>query len=64
MAKKYENCWLAKWVVEDRRPEWIDVAAILYTSYSRIANPKSRTILKRDKARAFDNLMRANIANP
>ena len=64
MAKKYENCWSAKWVVEDRRPEWIDVAAVLYASYSRIANPKSRTIPKRDKARALDNLTRANIADP
>ena len=61
---KYHNCWSAKWIVEKRAPEWISVDGVVYATWSKIMDPKSRTIPKKSMECALANLERANLVDP
>ena len=64
LALKYLNCWSAKWVVEKRAPEWITIDTVVYATWSKIMDPRSRTIPKKAMECALVNLERANLVDP
>ena len=63
LALKYRNCWSAKWVVEKRAPEWVSVDAVVFASWSKIMDPRTRTIPKKAMECASANLERANLVD-
>ena len=64
LALIYRDCWSAKWVVEKRAPEWVTVDSVVYATWSKIMDPKSRTIPKKAMECALANLERANLVDP
>jgi hypothetical protein len=64
VALKYRNCWTGKWVKEERRPEFVNVSAVLYAKWSKLIDPKTKTIPKVDRERALENLNEANVVDP
>ena len=64
LALKYCNCWFAKWVVEKRASEWVTVDIVVYATWSKIMDPRSRTIPKKAMECALANLERANLVDP
>ena len=64
LALKYHNCWSGKWIVEKRAPEWISDDAMVYATWSKIMDPRSRTIPKKAMECALANLERANLVDP
>ena len=64
LALIYRDCWSAKWVVEKRAPEWVTVDSVVYATWSKIMDPKSRTIPKKAMECALENLERANLVDP
>ena len=64
LALIYRDCWSAKWVVEKRAPEWITVDSVVYATWSKIMDPRSRTIPKKAMECALANLERANLVDP
>jgi hypothetical protein len=61
---KYKDCWTGIWIRKDRKPTMIHVDTVLFASYSKIQNPKTRRIPKRDWAMSSINLTRANAVEP
>jgi hypothetical protein len=45
-------------------PKWISVDSALFATWSKIANPKTRTIPQASKEAALENLNKANEVNP
>jgi hypothetical protein len=64
LASKYRNCWSAKWVKEERLPEWVSMSAVVYAKFSKIVDPKTRTIPQLVKERALVSLERASMEDP
>ena len=64
LALIYRNCWSATWVVEKHAPEWVTIDAMVYATWSKIMDPKSRTISKKAMECALANLDRANLVDP
>ena len=64
LALVYHDCWSTKWVVEKRAPEWVTVDSVVYTTWSKIMDPRSRTIPKKAMECALANLDRANLVDP
>jgi hypothetical protein len=64
VALKYRNCWTKKWVKEERRLEFVNVFAVLYAKWSKLIDPKTKTIPKVDRERALENLNEANVVDP
>ena len=64
LALKYRNCWSRKWVVEKRALEWISVDVVVYATWSKIMDSRSRTIPKKAMECALANLERANLVDP
>ena len=64
LALIYRDCWSAKWVVEKRAPEWVTVDSVVYAMWSKIMDPRSRTIPKKAMECALANLERANLVDP
>ena len=64
LALIYRDCWSAKWVVEKRAPEWVTVDSVVYATWSKIMDPRSRTIPKKVMECALANLERANLVDP
>ncbi len=61
---RYRNCWYGKWVVENSPPTWLDATCVVYSNWSKIVDPKSRTIPKKSREAALVNLNRANEVDP
>ena len=61
---RYRNCWYGKWVIENSPPTWVDASTIVYGTWSRRVNPKSKTISKRYREAAMENLNRSNEIDP
>ena len=57
---RYRNCWYGKWVIENSPPTWVDSSAVVYTTWSKRVNPKSRTISRSCREATLVNLNRAN----
>ena len=64
LTLKYHNCWSAKWVVEKCVPEWVTVDVMVYATWSKIMDPRSRIIPKKAMECALANLGRANLVDP
>ena len=64
LALIYRDCWSAKWVVEKRAPEWVTVDSMVCKTWSKIMDPRSRTIPKKAMECALANLERANLVDP
>ena len=64
LALVYRDCWSAKWIVEKRAPEWVTVDSVVYAMWSKIMDPRSRTIPKKAMECALANLERANLVDP
>ena len=64
LALIYCDCWSAKWVVEKRAPEWVTVDLVVYATWSKIMDLRSRTIPKKAMECALANLERANLVDP
>ena len=64
LALVYHDCLSTKWVVEKRAPEWVTVDSVVYTTWSKIMDPRSRTIPKKAMECALANLDRANLVDP
>lgn len=62
--KKYEDCWSKIWVPENREPELVSSGAVLFASFSKKEDPKTRRISANDRAMAEENLNRANVEDP
>ena len=60
----YRDCWSAKWVVEKHAPELVTVDSVVYATWSKIMDPRSRTIPKKAMECALANLERANLVDP
>ena len=63
-ALKYRNCWSAKLVVKKRALEWVTVDAVIYTTWLKIMDLRSRIIPKKAMECALANLERANLVDP
>ena len=50
--------------VEKRAPEWVTVDSVVYATWSKIMDPRSRTIPKKAMECALANLERANLVDP
>ena len=57
LALKYRNYWSTKWVVEKHAPEWVIVDVVVYATWSKIMDPRSRTIPKKTMEYALANLI-------
>ena len=64
LALQYLNCWFAEWIVENHAPEWVNVDAVIYATWSKIMDPRSRTISNNAMECALTNLERANLVDP
>ena len=64
LALIYRDCWSTKWVVEKRAPEWVTVDSVVYATWSKIMDLRSRTIPKKAMECALANLERANLVDP
>ena len=64
MELRYRNCWYGKWVIENTPPTWVDASAVVYATWSKRVNPKSRTIPRSCREVALVNLNRANEIDP
>ena len=64
LAQKYKDCWSNIWIMENPHSDMIHFDFVLYASYSKIQNPKSRRISKQDQVMAFANLVLANVWDP
>ena len=64
LALIYRDCWSAKWVVEKRALEWVTVDSVVYATWSKIMDSRSRTIPKKAMECALANLERANLVDP
>ena len=64
LALKYRNCWSTQWIVEKRAQEWVTVNAVVYATWSKIMDPRSKTIPKKAMECALANLERANLVDP
>jgi hypothetical protein len=64
MKLRYQNCWYGKWVVENTPPAWVDASSVVYATWSKKVNPKSRTIPRKSREAALANLNRANEVDP
>ena len=64
LALKYRNCWSTKCVVEKSTLEWVIVDTVVYATWSKIMDPRSRTIPKKAMECALANLERANLVDP
>ena len=58
------NCWYGKWVVERTPSTWVDAACVVYANWSKIVDPKSRTIPRKSREAALANLNRSNEVDP
>ena len=50
-------------MVEKRAPEWVTVDSVVYATWSKIMDPRSRTIPKKAMECALANLERANLVD-
>ena len=64
LALIYRDCWSAKWVVEKCTPAWVIIDSVVYATWSKIMNLRSRTIPKKAMECAIANLERANLVDP
>ena len=63
LALIYRDCWSAKWVVEKHALEWVTVDSVVYATWSKIMDSRSRTIPKKAMECALANLERANLVD-
>ena len=64
LALKDCNCWSTKWIVEKYAPEWVNVDAVVYATWPKILDPRSRIIPKKAMECALANLERLNLVDP
>jgi hypothetical protein len=51
-------------VKEERRPEFVNISAVLYAKWLKIIDPKTKTIPQVDRERTLENLNEANVVDP
>ena len=64
LALQYHNCWSTKWIVEKCALEWVTVDVVVYATWLKIMDPRSRTIPKKAMECALANLERADLVDP